>query len=215
MNPGRDVSLDGGKALGDTRGVRTSSAGRLAALVLVLLGSGRGYLWAESPWPRETSAELSVTAAPFAPALSAVRLSLPASRISEAEWLERFDVFAWYLADSAWLYPVSYLEVGAGVRMALIEGPRLLVASGIGVALAVQTLGGTLSVPLLLDGEARYALSPRVCLDADKSQPVTGGTVDDEYDWTDFNEWDRFVTDAWDMLKRYRYAMQERAGTPP
>ena len=53
------------------------------------------------------------------------------------------------------------------MRIALIEGPRLLVASGIGVALAVQTLGGTLSVPLLLDGEARYALSPRVCLESE------------------------------------------------
>ena len=107
---------------------------------------------------------MEVTAAPLVPSLSALHVSVPASLVGEAEWLERLDVLAWYLADSAWLYPVSYLEVGAGVRVAWMERRRLLLASGVGTALSVQTLTGTLSVPLLLDGVARYALDPRVYL---------------------------------------------------
>jgi hypothetical protein len=87
--------------------------------------------------------------------------------MSRAGWLERFELGAWYLADSAWLYPVSYLELGAAVRCAWLERRRLLLESGIGTALGWQTLDGTLSVPLLVDGLARYALGTRVCLQSE------------------------------------------------
>ena len=50
------------------------------------------------------------------------------------------------------------------MRVAWLERRQLLLESGVGTALSVQTLTGTVSVPLLLDGVARYALSPAVCL---------------------------------------------------
>jgi hypothetical protein len=123
--------------------------------------------FAEPLWPRQFTAELVVTAAPFSPSLSTLHLAVPAERISEAAWLQRFELEAWYLADSAWLFPVSYLEVGAAVRYALLERSRLLLESGVGTALGLQTLEGTVSVPLLMDGLARYALGRKVCLQSE------------------------------------------------
>ena len=149
---------------GILQGVRPSAGGCLAGVVLAILGSVEVSVAAEPLWPRAPTAALVVTAAPFAPSLSEVQLSVPADRIIEAELLDRLDLFAWYLADSAWLYPVSYLEVGAGLRIAWLERRRLLLESGIGTALSVQTLTGTVSVPLLLDSVARCALSPSLCL---------------------------------------------------
>ena len=119
---------------------------------------------ADPLWPRKPTAELVVGAAPFSPSLSAIRLSVPGGRIGGADWLQRVDAHLWYLADSAWLFPASYLELGVGARWAWLEGPRLLLASGLGTALAWQTLESTVSLPLVLDGLARYALSRRVCL---------------------------------------------------
>lgn len=122
---------------------------------------------ADPLWPRQPTVELVVTAVNFAPSLSTARLSVPAGRISGADWLKHFDAQAWYLADSAWLFPVSYLEIGVGVRYTWLERQRLLLESGIGTALSLQTLEGTLSVPLLVDGLARYAFGPKVCLQSE------------------------------------------------
>ena len=135
----------------------------LGSIVVSLVVSGRPAS-AEPLWPRRPCAELAVTAAPFAPSLSTVRLSVPGGRIGEAGWLKRFDAHAWYLADSAYLCPVSYLEAGVGVRCAWLERRRLLLESGLGTAFSLQTLAGTLAVPLLVDGLARYALGSKVCL---------------------------------------------------
>lgn len=143
-------------------------AGRFARLfgtVLLMLASAGGPLAGAQPlWPRRPVVELAVTAAPWTPSLSVLRASLPAGTLGLGGWLARLDAVAWYLADSAWLFPVSYLEVGAGARWVWLERRRWLLESGLGTALGLQTLEGECSVPLVMDGLARYALGPRLAL---------------------------------------------------
>ncbi len=147
--------------------MRIPRVGSFLGLFAVLAGMSGASARAQPLWPRQPTVELVLAAAPLVPSLSAVRLSVPAERISRVDWLKRFEGRAWYLADSPWLFPVSYLEVGVGLRYAWLERRRLLLESGIGTALAVQTLEGALSVPLVVDGLARYALSTRVCLQSE------------------------------------------------
>ena len=53
------------------------------------------------------------------------------------------------------------------MRYAWLERRRLLLESGVGTALSVQTLEGLVSVPLLVDGLARYALGRKLCLQSE------------------------------------------------
>jgi hypothetical protein len=147
--------------------MRLLPIGLLVSFSFVVPDVAGALSFAEPLWPRQLTAELVVTAAPFSPSLSTLRLAVPAGRISGAGWLRCFELEAWYLADSPWLFPVSYLEVGAAVRCAWLERRRLLLESGVGTALSVQTLEGSVSVPLLVDGLARYALGRKVCLQSE------------------------------------------------
>ena len=126
-------------------------------LLLILLLCG-GILAAQTqPLSPAPTVELSVTLIPNNPSLSFIQVLFP---------FHRWTAAVWYLADSAWFIPQTYMEAGAAVRFAWIRGGQLALSSGLGTIFSLQTRSGEISVPLYVDGLLHYTVRDWLAIQA-------------------------------------------------
>jgi len=152
------------------------SMGWKASLILIIFS-----LWvsgissaAEVGWNEGIKVTVIETAVPLTPALSSVQISVPGSRFFDQGFPTRLDARIWYLANSAILFPNTFVEAGIGVDWIVISKGTILFEAGLGTALAFQTRLRSVSIPLIVNFLSRYTPVRWFCLETSLDLMIYG-----------------------------------------
>ena len=80
-------------------------------------------------YKRHIRLDLVETATPFIPRLSRIQAEVPSTVFFNKGFLSRFDLHAWYLAYSPFLWPATFFELGIVIDLKyLIKGSLIWTA---------------------------------------------------------------------------------------
>lgn len=117
---------------------------------------------------------VTMITAPLSPSLSTVSFDLPFSVLSPARPWSRAGATFWIFSDSPYLIPRSYFELGFLFDWAFIDTSRHGFTAGLGTAVGIETLKESVSIPLIVKMEYRYALLKWMVLEATAKALVFG-----------------------------------------
>jgi len=129
---------------------------------------------AEVGWNEGIRVTVIETAVPLTPALSSVQISVPGSRFFDQGFPTRLEARIWYLANSAVLFPNTFVESGVGVDWIVISKGTTQFEAGLGTALAFQTRQRSLSIPLVVNFLSRYTPIRWFCLETSLDLMIYG-----------------------------------------
>jgi len=128
---------------------------------VLLLCFASAPLPAEEPgggWGDRPRLLVTEVAAPLSPSLSLLELSLPFRCLGLRGAAADLDGSLWYLADSAYLFPRSYLELGVGLDWTWLRRGRVALSAGLGTSIGYEIPTRSVSVPLI--AQFRFRLIP-------------------------------------------------------
>jgi hypothetical protein len=138
----------------------------IVSLVLLAAGPLIAAEEGEPPQPLEPRLLVSVITSPLSPSLSTVSFDLPFSVLPWGRPWNRAGASIWVLSDSPYLIPHSYVEFGLVLEWAFIDTSRHKLMAGLGTAAAIQTLQHSVSIPLIMRMNYRYAVLRWLSLEA-------------------------------------------------
>jgi len=118
-----------------------------------------------SDWGDRPRLLVTGIAAPLSPSLSLLELSLPFRSLGLRGAAADLEGSLWYLADSPYLFPRSYFELGAGLDWTWLRRGRVALSAGLGTSIGYEVPTRSVSVPLI--AQFRFRLIPRdwLCLE--------------------------------------------------
>jgi hypothetical protein len=105
---------------------------------------------------------VTVITAPLSPSLSTVSVDFPLGFLSSVKALNRIGASCWIIADSPYLIPRSYFELGLLFDWELVVTSRHRLTGGVGTAFGIGTTQRSLSTPLILRLKYHYAFRERL-----------------------------------------------------
>lgn len=129
---------------------------------------------ADVSWNEGIRVTVIETAVPLTPSLSGVQAVVPGSRFFDQGFPSRLDAKIWYLANSAFLFPNTFVELGASVDWIVVSRGTMLFEAGLGTALALQTRQRSLSIPLVVNFLGRYTPAHWFCLETSLDLMIYG-----------------------------------------
>ena len=100
-------------------------------------------------WTDRPRLLVTAIAAPLSPSLSLLEFSLPFRSLGLRGAAADLEGSLWYLADSAYLFPRSYLELGAGLDWTWLRTGRVALSAGLGTSIGYEIPTRSVSVPLI------------------------------------------------------------------
>lgn len=129
---------------------------------------------AEVGWNEGIRVAVIETAVPLTPSVSSVQISVPGSRLFNQGFPTRLEARIWYLANSAYLFPNTFVESGVGVDWIVVSKGTTQFEAGLGTALAFQTRQRSLSIPLVVNFLSRYTPIRWFCLETSLDLMIYG-----------------------------------------
>ena len=106
-------------------------------------------------YQRQIRVDLIETGTPLIPRLSRIQAEMPSSVFFSKGFLTRFNLHAWYLAYSPFLWPATFFELGMVIDFEIFDKKKFGLDGGIGTGFSITE--GVSSVPLILDIRSQYA----------------------------------------------------------